>query len=53
MARPHWTFSSSDLAGLKDVDGLGQLPGPPWAAAEFVQDALGLDAMKERASRSS
>jgi hypothetical protein len=36
-------FSSSDLAGLKDVDGLGQLAGPPWAAAEFAQDAPGLE----------
>src|SRR6185437_12669 len=31
-------FSSLDLAGLKDVDGFGQLPGAPWAAAEFAQD---------------
>ena len=26
-------FSSGDLAGLKDVDGLGELPGAPGAAA--------------------
>jgi len=36
-------FSSFDLAGLKDVDGLGQLPGTPWAAAEFAQDVPGLE----------
>ena len=36
-------FSSLDLAGLKDVDGLGQLPGLPGAAAEFTQDAPGLE----------
>ena len=36
-------FSSLDLAGLKDVDGLGQLPGAPGAAAEFTQDAPGLE----------
>jgi len=34
-------FSSCDLAGLKDPDDFGQLPGPPWAAAEFAQDAPG------------
>ena len=34
-------FSTSDLAGLKYVDGLGELPGAPAAAAEFAQDALG------------
>jgi transposase len=34
-------FSSCDLAGLKDVDGFGQLPGLPWAAAEFAQNAPG------------
>ena len=34
---------SSDLAGLKDVDGFGQLPGLPRAAAEFAQDAPGLE----------
>jgi hypothetical protein len=33
------SFSSSDFVGLKNVDGLGELPGPPWAAAEFLQDA--------------
>ena len=32
------SLSSCDLAGLKDMDGLGQLPGAPWAAAEFAQD---------------
>jgi hypothetical protein len=37
------SFSSSDLAGLKDVDGFGQLPGLPGAAAEFAQDAPGLE----------
>jgi hypothetical protein len=31
-------FSSCGLAGLKDVDGLGQLPGAPGAAAELAQD---------------
>ena len=36
-------FSSSDSAGLKDVDGLGQLPGTPTAAAEFAQDAPGFE----------
>jgi hypothetical protein len=36
-------FSSLDLADLKDVNGLGQLPGPPGAAAEFTQDAAGLE----------
>ena len=35
-------FSSSDLAGLKYVDGFGELPGLPGAAAEFAQDAPGL-----------
>ena len=41
----YWTLSlsSSDLAGLKDVDGFGQLPGLPGAAAEFAQDAPGLE----------
>ncbi len=34
-------FSSCDLAGLKDVDSLGQLPGAPGAAAEFAQDVPG------------
>jgi hypothetical protein len=37
------SFSSSDLGGLQDVDGLGQLPGLPRAAAEPVQDAPGLE----------
>jgi hypothetical protein len=32
-------FSSSDFAGLKNVDGLDELPGPPWAAAELFQDS--------------
>jgi hypothetical protein len=36
-------FSSCDLAGLKDVDGFGQLSGFPGAAAEFAQDAPGLE----------
>jgi hypothetical protein len=31
-------FSSSDFAGLKDVDRLGQLPGAPGAAAELAED---------------
>jgi hypothetical protein len=35
-------FSSCDLAGLKDVNGLGQLAGEPGAAAEFAQDVPGL-----------
>ena len=30
-------------AGLKDVDGLGQLPGAPGAAAELAHDAPGLE----------
>ena len=36
-------FSSFYLAGLEDVDGLGELPGLPRAAAEFAQDAPGLE----------
>jgi hypothetical protein len=36
-------FSSFDLAGLEDVDGFGELPGPPGAAVEFAQDAPGLE----------
>jgi hypothetical protein len=36
-------FSSSDFAGLKDVDSLGQLPGAPRAAAKLTQDAPGLE----------
>jgi len=36
-------FSSSGFAGLKDVDGLGQLSGTPWAAAELAQDAPGFE----------
>ena len=35
-------FSSSDLAGLKYMDGFGELPGLPGAAEEFAQDAPGL-----------
>jgi hypothetical protein len=35
-------FSSCDLAGLKDMDGFGELASPPGAAAEFVQDPPGL-----------
>jgi hypothetical protein len=34
-------FSSWDLPGLKDVDGLGQLAGLPGAAAELAQDVPG------------
>jgi len=36
-------LSSGDLAGLKDVDGLGELPGAPGAAAELAQDVPGLE----------
>jgi hypothetical protein len=36
-------FSSAGLAGLKDVDGFGELPGAPGTAAEFAQDAPGLE----------
>jgi Alpha/beta hydrolase family len=36
-------FSSFYLAGLKYVDGFGELPGLPGAAAEFAQDAPGLE----------
>ena len=36
-------FSSSDFAGLKDVDGLGELPGAPGTAAELAQDAPGFE----------
>src|SRR5579859_3769902 len=36
-------FSSCDLTGLKDMDGFGELPGTPGAAAEFAQDAPGLE----------
>ena len=36
-------FSSCDLVGLKDVDGFGDLPGSPGAAAEFAQDPPGLE----------
>jgi hypothetical protein len=31
------------LAGLKDVDGLGDLAGFPWAAAELAQDLPALE----------
>lgn len=31
------------FAGLKDLDGLGELPGVPGAAAEFPQDVPGLE----------
>jgi hypothetical protein len=33
--------SSGDLAGLKDVDGFGELPGAPWVAAQLAQDVSG------------
>src|SRR5690348_9967876 len=33
---PTERFSSGDLAGLEDVDGFGDLPGAPGAAAELV-----------------
>ena len=36
-------FSSSDFAGLQDMDGFGQLACPPGAAAELAQDAPGLE----------
>ena len=45
-ARESWTghcFSSSDFAGLKDVDRFGELSSPPRAAAEFAQDAPGFE----------
>ena len=35
--------SSSDFAGLQDVDGPGQLTGAPGAAAELAQDAPGFE----------
>ena len=35
--------TSGDLAGLKDVDGFGELPGAPGAAAELAQDPPGLE----------
>jgi hypothetical protein len=34
---------SFDLAGLKDVDGFGELPGAPGTAAELAQDVPGLE----------
>jgi hypothetical protein len=36
-------FSFGGLADLKDVDGFGELPGAPGAAAEFAQDPPGLE----------
>ena len=36
-------FSSSDFAGLEDVDGLGDLAGLPGAAAELAQDVPALE----------
>jgi hypothetical protein len=36
-------FSSSAVLVLNDVDGFGQLAGLPGAAAEFTQDAPGLE----------
>jgi hypothetical protein len=42
-SRQNERFSSFDLAGLKDVDGLGELPGPPRAAAELAQDVPGFE----------
>ncbi len=44
-------FSSSDLAGLKYVDGFGELPGLPGAAAEFAQDAPGFELGRWRVRR--
>ena len=38
-------FSSSDLVGLKDVDGFSELPGSPGAAAQLAQDVPGLEPM--------
>lgn len=35
--------SSCDFASLKDVDGLGQLPGAPRAAAELPHDPAGFE----------
>src|SRR5690349_21272586 len=35
--------SSLHLAGLKDMDGLGELPGAPGAAAELAQDVPGFE----------
>ncbi len=34
---------AGNLAGLKDVDGFGEPPGLPPAAAEFAQDAPGFE----------
>ncbi len=36
-------FSSCDLAGRKDVDGPGELPGLPGVAVELVRDVPGLE----------
>src|SRR5690348_13777824 len=48
-ARPDGLSSSCHLAGLQDMDGFGQVPGAPGAAAELAQDAprleLGVDAL--------
>jgi len=49
--REHWTLSSSDLAGLEDLDGLGDLPGVPRAAAELAQGAPRSWAERSRAHR--
>jgi hypothetical protein len=44
LPHPHQgVFSSFVLADLEDVDGHGELPGLPRAAAEFPQDAPGLE----------
>jgi hypothetical protein len=34
------SVSSGDLVGLEDVDGFGDLPGAPGAAAEFARTVL-------------
>src|SRR4029077_12547218 len=36
-------FSSSDFAGLEDVNRFGEPPGAPGTAAELPQDAPGLE----------
>jgi hypothetical protein len=38
-------FSSGGFAGLQDVDGFGEVAGAPGAAAQFAQDAPGLEPM--------
>jgi hypothetical protein len=43
MTRPYLELSASGLADLKDVDGLGELPGAPGAAAELAEDSPGLE----------